>query len=908
MKPMKNYLRGNKEMRRDVLILLCLLCITAYGETIPNSAAVDVNAAKLVRAVREGENWIHKVDSLYIRIEGEKTETVGTVKSANKNILEYAFDANRVRFLYEQPDSTSQTKIWDGNKLIVCEKALSPPQEKYTLAASPQANFEEFMARETAWPRSQPHSFWFDSRNVADFLCYYGEPGDFVLKGKRNYRGIECYELEFTPKDFRGILESENCGPEEDEQQQFGFIGQARGLADQSYRWLVGTGDNLLYGLIWLVSGKPNTEFWMSDYKQIQPGCRYPFTQGYAIYQNNDSNEPATASTSNLKVLDIRINEKLDDKLFKMELKEGVEVTDSRSGRAVRYTYKPEPPDLTGKALPEFDGIELKAGVEQIKNKPVLICFVDTDQRPSRHYIKQLSEKAKELEQKGIVIIAAQVSNADNKKLNQSPAENNSLQTGRIKGDEEKTLFKWGVKSLPWLILTDAKHVVLADGFGVDELNEKLKESTDRTQFPKEKSEVGKCGGIVQNEEGKPIEGVKVEVSWFDSPGHVTLAESTTDIQGRWQIQLPSNVEDVFDIGLDHSDYINYRTHRGEKPTMESLRASKAVIVMKRGLEVRGTVRDKDGKPIKNALILPHSYYATTAEGEAIEDSSTARSSADGTFILTGVEEGARELTVTAGGFAPQSVSINVTSKIKPVEVTMESGGTSSGRVLDEDGNPVQDAFICCRIWIMRERHIVSLTTRTDSNGYFKIEHTPLNGTLEFYIGKRGFPPYDGKINMQQDEPLEITMRRNEGKKPALLAGKSLPGFGNIKIDFSPNQAKDKAILVCFWDMQQRPSRQCVQELAKRAEQIKQKGISVAVIQATKVDEGKLNEWVKNNNIPFPAGQITSDEAKIKFDWGVKSLPWLILTDAKHIIKAEGLAIEELNEKIEEVREKQTAN
>jgi len=40
--------------------------------------------------------------------------------------------------------------------------------------------------------------------------------------------------------------------------------------------------------------------------------------------------------------------------------------------------------------------------------------------------------------------------------------------------DEKETIFAWGVKSLPWLILTDRKHIVRAEGFGLSELDEKL--------------------------------------------------------------------------------------------------------------------------------------------------------------------------------------------------------------------------------------------------------------------------------------------------------------------------------------------------------------------------------------------------------------------------------------------------
>ncbi len=38
----------------------------------------------------------------------------------------------------------------------------------------------------------------------------------------------------------------------------------------------------------------------------------------------------------------------------------------------------------------------------------------------------------------------------------------------------EKIRFAWGVKSLPWLILTDSRHVVAATGFGLSELDEKI--------------------------------------------------------------------------------------------------------------------------------------------------------------------------------------------------------------------------------------------------------------------------------------------------------------------------------------------------------------------------------------------------------------------------------------------------
>jgi hypothetical protein len=45
-----------------------------------------------------------------------------------------------------------------------------------------------------------------------------------------------------------------------------------------------------------------------------------------------------------------------------------------------------------------------------------------------------------------------------------------------IYGREECFRFDWAVCSLPWLILTDSRHVVAAEGFGLSELDAKIEQ------------------------------------------------------------------------------------------------------------------------------------------------------------------------------------------------------------------------------------------------------------------------------------------------------------------------------------------------------------------------------------------------------------------------------------------------
>ena len=181
---------------------------------------------------------------------------------------------------------------------------------------------------------------------------------------------------------------------------------------------------------------------------------------------------------------------------------------------------------------------------------------------------------------------------------------------------------------------------------------------------------------------------------------------------------------------------------------------------------------------------------------------------------------------------------------------------------------------------------------KTDAEGRLKISGI-LPGMEYFVIDSRG---ESGPRDMYYSNIITLIPLKKEETK--------ISSFEGIDIEFDMEQAKEKMLLVCFWDMEQRPSRNCIMRLAKQTEQLKQKGVTVAAVQASKIDEDLLNDWVKKNNIPFTVGAITADIEKTRFTWGVKSLPWLILTDQKHIIQAEGFGVNELDEKITTLREK----
>jgi hypothetical protein len=254
----------------------------------------------------------------------------------------------------------------------------------------------------------------------------------------------------------------------------------------------------------------------------------------------------------------------------------------------------------------------------------------------------------------------------------------------------------------------------------------------------------------------------------------------------------------------------------------------------------------------------------------------------------------------------------------KDLKVTLPEGGSIAGRLLRiERGEKVPiphaevkieqtDRAAYTHLGFERDR-----TTITDAEGRFRFEH----------IRTKVRP--DGSRSEQQWERVPRVWEISYGDtsktiafyddttiedfelviKPSLidsqsLVGSAMPGFDGIKINLPTEQIKNKAVLFCFFDMNQRPSRNCLQQLSKKTQELKAKDIVVVAVQSSKIDENKLDKWIKDQNITFPIGMVRGDEEEIRFIWGIKSLPWLILTDKQHIVRAEGFGLSELGEKL----------
>jgi hypothetical protein len=286
-------------------------------------------------------------------------------------------------------------------------------------------------------------------------------------------------------------------------------------------------------------------------------------------------------------------------------------------------------------------------------------------------------------------------------------------------------------------------------------------------------------------------------------------------------------------------------------------------------------------------------------------------------------------LTITTGNWLTEAKQtdtkfpIEFLSKedenLKPVIIS--SPKFYYGRILFEDGSP---PFITPEPWPGAEIMIdfpYAGSPQIDSQGYFKVFFTkeqfekakadkvrkniyiPDYEETGISTARFAFPISDLSQDKSKAGVVKIPrpkLPRQELSMVESKIGKQIPGFENIKIpDFQPELVENKSVLICFWDMEQRPSRQCILDLEKQKELLQNKNIAVFIIHAGKDSEDVTN-LLKENNISIATGTIDGDPYDTLLAWGARGLPWLVLTDKQHTIIAAGFNPDELNGKIKE--------
>jgi len=406
-----------------------------------------------------------------------------------------------------------------------------------------------------------------------------------------------------------------------------------------------------------------------------------------------------------------------------------------------------------------------------------------------------------------------------------------------------------------------------------------------------------KITGVVLDEVGKPVEGVKLKIL------PAGYQDTASDSQGKFEVNW-----DPRNWGSQPTVFYLVGRHKGRNlaAAVEVNEATKTVDVKLRpGVIFTGKVVDPNGKGIADAQITVMLRASTW--GSSIEYRET-KTDAQGGFQVNAIPPEHRySLTAMADGYGQKQVDLQaddaVNNRLDAGQLELAVANLSvSGVVVDVNDKPVDGARVSCSGGDGQPQR----DTQSDAEGKFTLDKV-CQGRIRISASISGKTSRYGYVETEAGATdVKIVVSESSSgtryvpKQPPSLVGKALPDVKELKLNLSPEDSEDKMLLVCFFDMEQRPSRYCVTQLAKQAEQLKQKGVTVVAVQASKTDASALKEWVEKYNLTFPVGTVEGDVEKTKFGWGVRSLPWLILTNRKHVITAEGFTVTELDKKIKE--------
>ena len=444
--------------------------------------------------------------------------------------------------------------------------------------------------------------------------------------------------------------------------------------------------------------------------------------------------------------------------------------------------------------------------------------------------------------------------------------------------------------------------------------------------------------GTVTDAHGRPIPYAEVQIVETRRNRGDTLIHAETNVEGKYyfdKMKWPYQVRVLWREPLPslfghRHQYLDLNQVFEGKQTVdfqfEPFPEGTAVLT--------GTVTDQHGDPLKRFILsiaTKVDWQKRTGESRRQSGYRVPYLSEDGNFRLSGLPPGVYR--AFAMPFYGESRAVRSSRR---TDVTLRNNEVTQitfqvdrkqvffGRVLFEDGTPAVLKLP------LRPRATTSITLwsglnsgsgcKLDSDGYFKLyltrrEIESLKAGKSYL--KIGCPvaEQEGTFRNVGKFPFDLLSKERSRaetvkvayqpwmEKPRTLISKSLPELEEFRLNIDSKTLDSRSVLICFWNMDQRPSRHCIRGLAEKADELAKKGVVVLSVHSSAVESDKLKAWTAKNKIAFPAGAVPAGEKKSDRTlrkWGVRALPWLILTDKGHIVRAEGFPLGELDAALSE--------
>ncbi len=228
-------------------------------------------------------------------------------------------------------------------------------------------------------------------------------------------------------------------------------------------------------------------------------------------------------------------------------------------------------------------------------------------------------------------------------------------------------------------------------------------------------------GGLVKDEDGRPVLGAKVSpllAGSLGEPGRaqIRIAEVLTDASGHWTCpSIPAGYDgaQVVGIRIRHPDFQTSSVHGDE---FKEAIGPNGTVVLRRGIGVTGRVVDLEGRPLRGARVgAGRDWFGS--------DPPIVETDGNGRFRLGHLRPGETMIIVQAKRHSPELIRLNARAGLPPVEFQLGGARTIQGRVVDRDGKPLPGIQVAVVFW--RGRQTLDWKAETGIDGRFRWEDAP---------------------------------------------------------------------------------------------------------------------------------------------------------------------------------------
>jgi protocatechuate 3,4-dioxygenase beta subunit len=256
--------------------------------------------------------------------------------------------------------------------------------------------------------------------------------------------------------------------------------------------------------------------------------------------------------------------------------------------------------------------------------------------------------------------------------------------------------------------------------------------------------------GRVSDPDGKPIRGATLHVNlamlpgvnWNDGLNNIYNLSADTDAEGKY-VLAGLGAHPSYTVTASHRDYAP-ASARAVK--VERRAAVEGVdLTLFRGGTVKGRVLDEQGEPVAGASVVAD----LERRGEELPEQSmfgqrdqrSATSAADGTYALPRLEAATYAVRARLKDKQPgvqSGVEVAEGGSVEGIDITLGRGETISGRIVDADGNPIDNVNL--NVWDESQAQ-----ARSDAEGRFELKGLKA-GMVQVHLEKQGFGRKDVDI------------------------------------------------------------------------------------------------------------------------------------------------------------------